>query len=129
MSQARAFVSITVAIGLAAVTVLGVTAASPAAPQKPPVKVTVNDFYFAPTAVTIKKGRSVKWVWSSYNTYPHDVHLKKGPANLKQKGSYSTKTSAVAGAHFQKTFETPGTYKYICTIHPDEMRMTITVKR
>jgi plastocyanin len=129
MSGPRAFVSLTVAIGLAAVALMGVTAASAQAPSKPAVKVTVNDFYFAPTAVTIKKGRAVKWVWSSTNTYPHDVHLKKGPANLKQKGSYSTKTTAVTGAHFQKTFETPGTYKYICTIHPDEMRMTITVKR
>lgn len=129
MSGSRAFVSITVAIGLAAVALLGVAPASARAPQKPPVKVTVNDFFFAPTAVTIKKGRAVKWVWSSTNTYPHDVHLKKGPANLKKKGSYSTRTTAVTGAHFQKTFETPGTYKYICTIHPDEMRMTITVKK
>jgi plastocyanin len=129
MSRARAFVSITVAIGLAAAALLVGAAASAGAPQKPPVKVTVNDFFFAPTAVTIKKGRAVKWVWSATNTYPHDVHLKKGPANLKRKGSYSTTTTAVTGAHFQKTFETPGTYKYICTVHPDEMRMTITVKR
>jgi plastocyanin len=129
VSGPRAFVSLTVAIGLAVVALLGVTTAAAQAPQKPPVKVTVNDFFFAPTAVTIKEGRAVKWVWSATNTYPHDVHLKKGPANLKQKGSYSTRTTAVTGAHFQKTFETPGTYKYICTIHPDEMRMTITVKK
>ena len=129
MRGGRRFVALTVALGLAAAALLGVTAASGRAPQKPAVKVTVNDFYFAPTGVTIHKGRSVKWVWSSYNTYPHDVHLKKGPANLKQKGSYSTRTSAVSEAQFQKKFETPGTYKYICTIHPDEMRMTITVKR
>jgi len=129
MRGGRRFVALTVAIGLAAVALLGVTAASAQAPQKPPVKVTVNDFYFSPTSVTIRKGRTVKWVWSSLNTYPHDVHLKKGPSNLKRKGSYSTKTSAVSEAQFQKKFETPGTYKYICTIHPDEMRMTITVKR
>jgi plastocyanin len=129
MRGARRFVALTLSIGLAAVAPLGVTTASAGAPKKPPVKVTVNDFFFAPTAVTIKKGRSVKWVWSSTNTYPHDVHLKKGPANLKNKGSYSTKTTAVTEAHFQKTFETPGTYKYICTIHPSEMRMTITVKK
>lgn len=116
--------------GLVAVALSGVTAASAGTTtKKPPVRVTVNDFYFAPTAVTIKKGGSVKWVWSSTNTYPHDVHLKKGPANLKKKGSYSTKTTAVTGARFQKTFETPGTYKYICTIHPSEMRMTVTVKK
>jgi plastocyanin len=93
------------------------------------VKVTVNDFYFAPTAATIKKGRAVKWVWSSYNTYPHDVHLKQGPKALKNKSRFSTTTTAVTDAHFQRTFEVPGTYKFICTVHPSEMKMTLTVKK
>jgi plastocyanin len=118
-----------VAACAAAVALLGATAAPTGAATKPPVKVTVNDFYYAPSSVTIRKGRAVRWVWSAYNTYPHDVHLKKGPANLKNKGRYSTKTTAVSEAHFQRTFETPGTYKFICTVHPDEMRMTLTVKR
>lgn len=93
-----------------------------------PKIVTVNDFYFAPTKVTIKKGQSVKWVWSETNTAPHDVHLKKGPKKLKKKGTYSTKTTAVTNAQFKKTFTTPGTYKYICTIHPTQMKMTVVVK-
>jgi plastocyanin len=114
---------------VAAVALLGVTAASAQAPKQPPVKVTVNDFYFAPTAVAIKKGRAVKWIWSSYNTYPHDVHLKKGPAALKNKSRFSTTTTAVTDARFQRTFEVPGTYKFICTVHPSEMKMTVTVKR
>lgn len=129
MRGGRKFVALTVTIGLAALTLQGVTAAAGQAPKKPPVKVTVNDFFYAPTSVTIHEGRAVKWVWSSTNTYPHDVHLKKGPANLKNKGRYSTTTTAVSEAHFQRTFETPGTYKFICTVHPDEMRMTVTVKR
>jgi plastocyanin len=112
-----------------AVALSGVTAASAQAPKKPPVKVTVNDFYFAPTAVTIKKGRAVKWVWSSYNTYPHDVHLKQGPKALKNKSRFSTTTTAVTDAHFQRTFEVPGTYKFICTVHPSEMKLTVTVKK
>jgi plastocyanin len=91
--------------------------------------VTVNDFYFGPTAVTVPKGGTVKWSWSSLNTYPHDVHLKQGPQGLKQKGSYSTKTTAIANAHFQKSFPTSGTYKYICTIHPTEMKLTVIVKK
>lgn len=114
---------------LAAVALSGAAPALAAAPKKPPVKVTVNDFYFAPTAVTIKKGRAVKWVWSSYNTYPHDVHLKQGPKGLKNKSRFSTTTTAVTDAHFQRTFEVPGTYKFICTVHPSEMKMTVTVKK
>lgn len=113
---------------LTAVALLGATAS--AAKQAPkPAKVTINDFYFGPSSVTIKQGGSVKWIWSSLNTYPHDVHLKSGPRKLKQKFSYSTKTTAVTEARFQKAFPTPGTYKFICTIHPTEMKLTVVVKK
>ena len=71
----------------------------------------------------------MKWVWSETNTYPHDVHLKQGPKNLKDRASYSTRTSAVTDASFKKTFERPGTYHYICTIHPTLMKLTLTVKK
>jgi plastocyanin len=114
---------------VAVVALLGVTTASAQAPKQPPAKVTVNDFYFSPTSVTIKSGRAVKWTWSSYNSYPHDVHLKQGPPGLKNKGRFSTTTTAVTDAHFQRTFEVPGTYKFICTVHPSEMKMTVTVKK
>jgi plastocyanin len=104
-------------------------AASPAKPAPKPAKVTVNDFYFGPSAVTIKRGGSVKWVWSAINSYPHDVHLKQGPSGLAKRASYSTKTTAVTEAQFQKSFPTPGTYRFICTIHPTEMKLTVTVKK
>jgi plastocyanin len=129
MRRAKPIKALVAACCVVAVALLGVTAAAAQAPKKPPVKVTVNDFYFAPTAVAIKKGRAVKWVWSSYNTYPHDVHLKQGPKALKNKSRFSTTTTAVTDAHFQRTFEVPGTYKFICTVHPSEMKMTVTVKK
>jgi len=110
-----------------AVALLGATATAKPAPK--PKVVTVADFYFGPASVTINKGGSVKWVWSSANAYPHDVHLKQGPKGLKQKGTYSTKTTAVTNAQFKKSFPTPGSYKYICTIHPTEMKLTVTVKK
>ena len=80
--------------------------------------------------MTIKKGGSVKWVWSELNTYPHDVHLKQGPKGLKKKahlldqddGGHRTPNS-------RRRSTTPGTYKFICTIHPTEMKMTVTVKK
>lgn len=116
-------------LGLAVATSLtGGTAATGKPPKKPPV-VTVADFYFAPAELTIPRGASVKWVWAATNTEPHDVHLKQGPQGLKAKGSYSTKTTAVSNARFEKSFPTPGTYKYVCTIHPKQMKMTVTVKR
>lgn len=131
MQMSRAKVirpAILLAAGAVAVALLGAPAA-PAKPAPKPKVVTINDFYFGPNAVTISKGGSVKWIWSELNSYPHDVHLKQGPSGLKDKGSYSTKTTAVTEAQFKKTFSTPGTYKFICTIHPTEMKLTVTVKK
>jgi plastocyanin len=130
-SAARRLAQLTLAAA-AVVVLLGATAASaqaPSASTKKPALVTVNDFYFGPDAVTIKKGGTIKWVWSSANTYPHDVHLKKGPKGLKERAAYSTKTTAVTDAEFKKTFKTPGTYHFICTIHPTEMHLTVVVKK
>ena len=100
-----------------------------AKPKSKPKEVSVADFYFGPEKLTLKEGQSVNWVWAESNTYPHDVHLKSGPKGLKEKKAYSTKTTAVTDAEFEKTFTTPGTYKFICTIHPTQMHMTIVVKK
>jgi len=115
---------------IAATALLGAGAASAGKTKPPPPKqVTVADFYYGPDAVTLKKNGSIVWKWSPANSQPHDVHLKTGPKGLKNKGSYSTKTTAVTNAQFKKKFETPGTYKFICTIHPTQMKMTVTVKK
>jgi plastocyanin len=129
MSRRRALrAGAALAAAVAAVALVGAPA-TPAKPAPKPKIVTVNDFFFGPNAVTINKGGTVKWEWSELNTYPHDVHLKQGPKGLKEKRSYSTRTTAVAGAEFKKSFPTAGTYKFICTIHPTEMKLTVTVKK
>jgi plastocyanin len=114
---------------LAALALLGASAAGAGGATAKPALVTVNDFYFGPSSVTIRKEGTVKWVWAATNSYPHDVHLKQGPKGLKNRGAYSTRTTAVTDAHFQKKFTTPGTYKFICTIHPTEMHLTVVVKK
>lgn len=115
---------------LAAACLAGAAATPAGAGKAPkPKLVTVADFYFGPSSVTVPKGGTVKWVWASTNTESHDVHLKKGPKGLKQKASYSTKTTAVTNATFKHAFPTPGAYDFICTIHPTKMKMTVTVKK
>lgn len=108
--------------------VLGTAPAAAPAPRPKPAIVTVNDFFFGPDALTIPAGKTVKWVWSEWNTYPHDVHLKQGPKRLKERSTYSTRTTAVTGATFEKAFERPGTYRFVCTVHPTLMKLTITVR-
>ena len=131
MSAASARRPLTLAASLLAVLALcGAGAATAGAGKAPkPKVVSVADFYFGPDAVTLKKGGAILWKWAPTNSQPHDVHLKSGPKGLKKKGSYSTTTTAVTNAQFKKSFETPGTYRFICTIHPTQMKMTVTVKK
>lgn len=118
-------------LAAACLAVACLAAATPAQAGKAPKPkvVTVADFYFAPSAVTVPKGGKVKWTWAATNVESHDVHLKQGPKGLKQKGTYSTRTTAVTNATFVKAFPTPGSYRFICTIHPTKMKMTVTVKK
>ena len=131
MSVSRRRLTAAAVAALAALAAVAPAGSAPAVAAKAPKpkKVTVADFYYAPSAVTIRKGGVVKWVWAPTNVEPHDVHLKQGPKGLKKKGSYSTRTTAVTNATFKHAFPTPGTYKFICTIHPTKMKMTVTVKR
>jgi plastocyanin len=127
--QALKLVAVVVAVFALSGAAATAAKAPQAKPKSKPKEVAVADFYFGPEKLTLKKGQSVDWVWAETNTYPHDVHLKSGPKGLKGKASYSTKTTAVSDAEFEKTFTTPGTYHFICTIHPTQMRMTIVVKK
>jgi plastocyanin len=89
-------------------------------------KVQVADF-FAPTKLTIKKGNQINFVWQNTNYDTHNVTLRKAPKGVKH--SQFTSINAVRGIHFKRTFLTPGTYHFVCTIHPGTMNLTVVVKR
>ncbi|HEY2479548.1 MAG TPA: plastocyanin/azurin family copper-binding protein [Solirubrobacterales bacterium] len=129
MSRALKLVTVVVAAFALSGAAAAAANAPAAKPKSKPKEVSVADFYFGPEKLTLKQGQSVNWVWAEANTYPHDVHLKSGPKGLRQKKTYSTRTTAVTDAEFEKTFTTPGTYHFICTIHPTQMHMTIVVKK
>lgn len=79
--------------------------------------VTVKDNVFAPTALTVAKGTTVRWVWRGRAA--HNVSVSRGPVRFhspnKVRGSYS------------KRLDRAGTYAIHCTIHPG-MKMTVKVK-
>jgi plastocyanin len=115
--------------------VLGAAVAAPMASgagtvshkSKPVVrKVQVSDNFFTPTKVTITKDSSVNWVWSNTNFNTHNVTLIKGPKGIKK--AKFTSVDGARGLHFKRTFTTPGTYHFECTIHPS-MNVAVTVKR
>jgi plastocyanin len=91
----------------------GATAAgSPAAPTI----VMARDFMFAPAALTVDAGATV--TWTNKDDEPHTVVSEAG---LFRSGALDT------GESFSFKFDRPGTYRYVCSIHP-RMVGTIVVK-
>ena len=83
--------------------------------QAAPSEVEAFDFGFGPEEVTLKPGTTVTWT----NT-GETIHTVKG------KGFFSKAIDPGGGYEF--TFRKPGTYKYLCTLHPTQMRGTIVVQ-
>jgi len=80
--------------------------------------VSVKNNAFSPTSVSIKKGGKVTWKWTQGGV-PHNV----SPAG----GGSGSKTSSKKGFTYAKTFSKAGTYKFICTVHPTQMKITVKV--
>ncbi len=81
-------------------------------------RVKVGDLFFKKSKVTIQSGDTVKWTW--VGEAPHDVTVTKGPRKFHSK----TKTSGT----YSKKLRKRGTYRYICTVHPDDMKGKVVVE-
>ena len=103
----------------------GATAAGKNKPKE--YKTKVLDDYYTPTKLTIKKGDKIKYKWGSNNGNPHNVTLQSGPKKVKKK-DFTSATGSI-GVKFNRTFEKTGTYKFVCTVHPDVMKQTVKVKK
>jgi plastocyanin len=75
--------------------------------------VAIDNFAFAPATITVPEGTTVTWT-----NKDGDAHTVAA-----QDGSFSSAPLAT-GAGYRHTFTKPGTYSYLCTIHPF---MTATV--
>ncbi len=83
---------------------------------------------WAPPTATIGAGGVVSFA-NPYSEVPHGLKFTGGPATPSCAGIPAAASEA-AGAtnwHGECTFATPGTYTFICTVHPSEMKGTITV--
>jgi plastocyanin len=110
-----------VAVGVAALAVIP-TAAGNSRPVKKTV--TVGDYYLSPARLTVPARSTVVWKWSAANGDTHDVKLAKHP-----KGAAGFHSEYASTAYsFPRKLTVRGKYVVICTLHPDKMRQTITVK-
>jgi plastocyanin len=80
--------------------------------------VTMAHYMFSPASLTVRVGDTV--TWTNTDQAPHDVTTTSAPVPIH---SPTLKT----GMTWTYTFTTPGTYAYICSIHPD-MHATLVVQ-
>jgi plastocyanin len=97
-------------LGLLALTL---TAWAAAASGPEATVVLARDFMFAPVSLTVPAGSTV--TWTNKDEEPHTVVSDTG---LFRSGAMDTNES------FSYRFDKPGTYHYLCSIHP---RMTGTI--
>jgi plastocyanin len=101
------------------------TPPAPAATAAPPAStgggnsITIKNFAFDPTPLTVKTGTIVTWV--NQDGAPHIVVSDTGSPTIFSSDSLST------GASYKFTFIQPGTFTYHCAIHPS-MKGTIIVQ-
>lgn len=79
--------------------------------------VAIKGFAFAPAAITVKAGTTVTWT-----NQDSDAHTVTSQNNSGPLSSVALNT----GQSYSYKFTKPGTYSYLCTIHPF-MTATVTV--
>lgn len=87
------------------------------AEESPMAKVMIEDYSFNPNQLTIKPGTKV--VWTNHDPVDHTV--------VSSEKDLFTSPLLASGESFEHTFEKPGQYEYICSLHP-AMRGTIIVE-
>ena len=78
-----------------------------------PNTVGMKDIKFIPAELAVEAGETVTWKFTD-GSIPHNVNGEGFESETTAKGE------------FKHTFTTPGTYDYVCTLHPT-MTGTITV--
>jgi plastocyanin len=69
--------------------------------------VTIDNFSFGPTTLTVASGTKV--TWTNRDDIPHTV--------VSTEGAFKSK-AVDTDEKFSYTFAKPGTYSYFCSIHP-----------
>jgi len=70
-------------------------------------RVSIANFAFAPGTLSLAAGETATWV--NNDGAPHGLAFKDGATGVNP---------LLRGASFSRTFDKPGTYDYICSVHP-----------
>jgi plastocyanin len=109
-------------LGPAAITAAGLAFLTAGQAEAKVVKAQVSSNFFAPGSLAVKQGDKVRFVWEEFSFEAHDVNVRKGPAK------FSSPLQA-GGTWTTKKLKKPGKYVLFCSQHPEEMTMTLKVKK
>jgi plastocyanin len=75
---------------------------------------------FSPANVTVARGTAVTWVWN-------DPAAHTTTSNPGQGDSWDSGFRSGTGTQFSHTFNSAGTFSYVCQVHAPGMSGTVTV--
>jgi plastocyanin len=73
-----------------------------------------KSYKFAPTAITVAAGSTV--TWTNDDNFTHSVRIEGGTPMVMKPGEKTT-----------FTFDKPGTFRYDCSFHPQDMKGEVVV--
>jgi plastocyanin len=86
--------------------------------------VRLGDFFFRPSHLSVAAGTTIVWRWPATPGEPHDVLLTNGPRGVKRFRSKLERSDY----SFRRTLRKRGRYSFVCTVHPEDMRLRIRVR-
>ncbi|HEX5910590.1 MAG TPA: plastocyanin/azurin family copper-binding protein [Thermoleophilaceae bacterium] len=87
--------------------------------QAKTVNAGIGDFFFRADRVRVDPGDTV--AWTNRGATLHNVTSRRGAPEPFRSSDLDS------GQAFSRVFVKPGTYDYLCDIHPDQMRGTVQV--
>lgn len=82
--------------------------------------VTIQNFAFTPSSITVKKGTKV--TWTNKDNVTHTVNETDGQSGGPNSGDIAP------GASYSFTFSTVGTFNYHCAIHPSMLGKVVVTE-
>jgi len=107
----------TTLFAILALAAIGCSSSGAAANASPVATTSVDlpkSYKFAPTAITVAAGSTV--TWTNDDNFTHSVRIEGGTPMVIKPGEKTT-----------FMFDTPGTFQYVCSFHPQEMKGGVVV--
>lgn len=116
LGKGAATLTLIAGLAMLATTHTPVAASAMATPPAGGSEIEISNFSFAPSTVTVPTGTQVTWTNKDeigHNVVSTDKSIKSKVLDTNEK--------------FTFTFTKPGTYSYVCTLHP-QMKGTVVVQ-